>query len=101
MGNWDQKALTSELTQGKEVAEQLKNHLHHSSSSQREFLISKLLSSYEKALSVLTRDGGSEGESKQNQGSMLDSPCSFGNSSSPLSEISDQDCKNKNVFKKR
>ncbi|PRQ58416.1 putative transcription factor WRKY family [Rosa chinensis] len=100
MGNWEQKILKSELTQGKELAQKLMNHLHHSSSSQEgEFLISKLLSSYEKALSVLTRDVGSEGEIKQIQ--VLDSPCSFGNSSSPLSEISDQDCKNKNVFKKR
>ncbi|XP_050385828.1 probable WRKY transcription factor 46 [Argentina anserina] len=101
MGDWDQKVLTSELTQGKELAEQLMNHLLNPSSSQEEnnLIVSMLLSSYEKALSVLTRDVGFEGESKQIQA--LDSPCSFGNSSSPLSEISDQDCKNKSVFKKR
>ncbi|KAL6128593.1 hypothetical protein ACLB2K_071948 [Fragaria x ananassa] len=101
MSNWDQKNLASELTQGKELAEKLMNQFLHPSSSPEEndLLLSKLLSTYGKALSVLTRDVGSEGESKQIQ--VMDSPCSFGNSSSPLSEISDQDCKSKNVFKKR
>ncbi|KAM1053319.1 hypothetical protein FF1_000820 [Malus domestica] len=99
----EQESLTSELTQGKELAEQLMSHLHHSSSEEkRDFLISKILFSYEKALSLLTGSGdGSDGESKHitARETMLESPTSFGNSS-PLSEISDQDCKRKNVFKK-
>ncbi|KAM2280442.1 hypothetical protein ACFX1S_041167 [Malus domestica] len=101
---WEQKSLSNELTQGKELAEQLMSHLHHSSSQEtKDFLISKILFSYDKALSLLTGSGdGSDGESKHIAAheSMLESPTSFGNSS-PLSEISDQDCKDKNVFKKR
>lgn len=98
---WEQKTLTSELTQGKELAKQLMNYLHPSASQEkRDFLISKILFSYEKALSLLKRDVGSDGESNHIPNTMLESPTSFGNGS-PMSEISDQDCKNKNVFKKR
>ncbi|PQQ12473.1 putative WRKY transcription factor 46 [Prunus yedoensis var. nudiflora] len=99
---WEQKTLTSELTQGKELAKQLMNHLHPSASQEkRDILISKILFSYEKAISLLKRDVGSYGEYNHIPNTMLESPTSFGNSSSPMSEISDQDCKNKNVFKER
>lgn len=92
---WEQKTLTSELTQGKELAKQLMNHLHPSASQEkRDVLISKILFSYERALSLLKRDVGSDGEYNHIPNIMLESP-------SPMSEISDQDCKNKNVFKKR
>ncbi|KDP28510.1 hypothetical protein JCGZ_14281 [Jatropha curcas] len=50
----EQKNLINELSQGKELAEQLRNHLNPSSSLEtRLFLVDKLLSSYEKALCLL------------------------------------------------
>ncbi|KAF8380088.1 hypothetical protein HHK36_027558 [Tetracentron sinense] len=52
--NWDQKSLINELSQGMELAKQLRTHLDPSSSHQtREFLVEKILSSFEKAISML------------------------------------------------
>jgi hypothetical protein len=55
MGDWEQKNLVHELTQGRELARQLQGHLGVPSSSHetREFLVTKILTSYEKALSML------------------------------------------------
>ena len=79
--------LITELTQGREMANQLKNHLTPSSSREtREFLVEKILSSYEKAISMLKWDG------------LVSVP------TNSRSEDSDQDFKdqgNKDVFKKR
>ncbi|KAI3693421.1 hypothetical protein L6452_33256 [Arctium lappa] len=81
------RPLINELTQGKELAYQLKNHLDKTMSAQTcEFLVEKILSSYEKALSML------------NWGSTFDEI-------SPRTQVSDpadspHHC-NKNVFKKR
>ncbi|XVE77261.1 hypothetical protein DITRI_Ditri13aG0048000 [Diplodiscus trichospermus] len=80
--DWEQKTLLNELTQGKEFTNMLRKHLHPSSSPEtRQDLLKKILSSYEKALSML---------------STLESPGSIANSG-PLSEGSDK----KDVFKKR
>lgn len=55
MGDWEQKNLINELTQGRDLARQLKSHLNAPSSSQesREILVQKILASYEAALSML------------------------------------------------
>lgn len=56
VGDFEQKSLINELTQGKELAKQLQAHLNVASSSQetREVLVQKILASYEKALSMLS-----------------------------------------------
>lgn len=90
---WEHNTLINELTQGREMANQLKNHLTPSSSREtREFLVEKILSSYEKALSML-KCGGFVSEL----------PHSLPGSS-PRSEGSNQyfkDQAGKDVFKKR
>ncbi|KAG4172704.1 hypothetical protein ERO13_A11G014000v2 [Gossypium hirsutum] len=58
MGEWEQRSLVSELTQGREVARQLQAHLNGASSlsydiETREVLVQKIEASYEKALSIL------------------------------------------------
>lgn len=55
MGDWEQKNLVNELTQGRELARQLQIHLNVPSSSHdtREFLVQRILASYEKALSMV------------------------------------------------
>lgn len=58
MGEWEQRSLVSELTQGREVARQLQAHLNGASSScydieTREVFVQKIEASYEKALSIL------------------------------------------------
>ncbi|KAM7276924.1 hypothetical protein ACFE04_018790 [Oxalis oulophora] len=54
--NMKQKSLINELTQGKELANQLIKHLNTTSSSNqtRQFLVDKILSTYEKSLSLIT-----------------------------------------------
>lgn len=100
----EKKVLITELTQGKDLAKQLSNHLNPSSSSSssspetREYLIQKILSSYEKALSMLKYDASSLKSCKLDFINIVESPCSFPNTS-PRSEVSDQDCKD--VYKKR
>ncbi|XP_071725211.1 probable WRKY transcription factor 46 [Rutidosis leptorrhynchoides] len=50
----DQKSLINELRQGKELANQLKNHLNPCSRNEtRQFLVEKILSTYENAISLL------------------------------------------------
>ncbi|XP_065860237.1 probable WRKY transcription factor 53 [Euphorbia lathyris] len=53
--DWEQMNLINELNQGRELAEQLRNQVNCLSSSPQtsEILVQKLLSSYEKALSML------------------------------------------------
>jgi hypothetical protein len=100
---WEHKTLISELTQGKELAKQLSNHLNPSASLEaRQFLVDKILSSYEKALSMLNWGALATDQPKPTIGT-VEPLHSFANSS-PRSEVSDQDCKeecNKDVYKKR
>ncbi|KAK1558982.1 hypothetical protein Q3G72_009076 [Acer saccharum] len=100
----EQMVLISELTQGKELAKQLRNHLKPSSSKEkRDLLIQQILGSYEKALSMLNCGGGGGASS-----SMVDEladhfPSTFANIS-PRSDTSDLDYKDqchKHVYKKR
>ncbi|KAI9072546.1 hypothetical protein K1719_045505 [Acacia pycnantha] len=94
---WGQLSLISELIQGKEFAEQLCFHLSSSSSlEEKEHLLEKILSSYEKALSLLN-----VGETDVTNGKMMmDSLCSF-IGGSPKSEVLDQDFNHKDSIKKR
>nr|QWQ79487.1 WRKY65 [Juglans sigillata] len=95
----EQKTLIGELNQGMELAKQLMNHIHRSSSHEtREVLIGKILSSYEKALSALNW-GAFVGQTKPIV-SKTESPSHFGNSS-PRSEGSDPEYKHREVYKKR
>lgn len=87
------RPLINELTQGKELTNQLKDYLDKPMSAEAcEFLVEKILSSYEKALSML------------NRGIVFDesqTPLSFGEIS-PTTDVSDlADSDSKNVFKKR
>uniref|UniRef100_A0A7N0VKE2 WRKY domain-containing protein n=1 Tax=Kalanchoe fedtschenkoi TaxID=63787 RepID=A0A7N0VKE2_KALFE len=54
---WEHQALINELKQGRELAKQLRNHLNPStaSSQTRQFLVEKIISSYEKTLAKLNR----------------------------------------------
>ncbi|KAL0560275.1 hypothetical protein IC582_000675 [Cucumis melo] len=51
-------SLIQELNQGKQLANQLRNHLHPSSSSHGILLVDKILRSYENALLALSAGGG-------------------------------------------
>ncbi|KAE8077840.1 hypothetical protein FH972_016363 [Carpinus fangiana] len=91
MGDWEQKNLLHELTQGRELARQLQGHLSVPASSHetREFLVTKILTSYEKALSML-QWSSSVGEPQHTGGAVLrmsESPPSL--AGSPRSEDSD------------
>ncbi|KAF8032472.1 hypothetical protein BT93_D1397 [Corymbia citriodora subsp. variegata] len=56
--SWEQHDLINELAHGKDLAQQLRNHLVSSSSSRqtREFLVEKILSCYQKSLAMLNCD---------------------------------------------
>ncbi|XP_059428495.1 probable WRKY transcription factor 53 [Corylus avellana] len=92
MGDWEQKNLLHELKQGRELARQLQGHLNVPSSSHetREFLVTKILTSYEKALSMLQWNS-SVGDQPQHTGGavfrMSESPPSL--PGSPRGEDSD------------
>lgn len=95
MGDWEQKNLINELAQGMELARQLQIHLNVPSSSHeaREFLVEKILSSYEKALSMLNMSS-SVSEPQAIGGPILrmsESPPSL--TGSPRSEDSDRELK--------
>ncbi|XVF10013.1 hypothetical protein REPUB_Repub07fG0147700 [Reevesia pubescens] len=97
MGEWDQRSLIIELTQGRELARQLQVYLNAPSSSleTRELLVQKIQASYEKALSILNWNTTSS-LADQPQPSALpirmsESPPS--RSGSPRSEDSDRDFK--------
>lgn len=97
-------SLIHELIQGKELAKQLGNHLVSSSSASSHetngLLVAKILSSYEKALTMLNW-GFIVGEAKTTSGFMRDSHCSFTNGASPKSEVADREFEHKAVLKKR
>lgn len=99
----ENRTLISELTQGKELAKQLSHHLSPSSSLEAgQFLVDKILSSYEKSLSLLNWGAWVADQPKPTVG-IVDSTHSFA-ISSPRSEVSDQDCKEecgRDVYKKR
>ncbi|KAK6135342.1 hypothetical protein DH2020_030930 [Rehmannia glutinosa] len=94
--DWELKNVVKELSQGRELAMQLQNHLNVQSSSShetREFLLHKILYSYDKALSMLKHsrpgDGGS-GDAPPPGANLDSSPASL--AGSPRSDDdSDQD----------
>ncbi|XVF73049.1 hypothetical protein PTKIN_Ptkin12aG0170300 [Pterospermum kingtungense] len=94
--DWEQKPLLNEIIQGKELTDLLRSHLHTSSSPQtRQVLVEKILSSYERALSMLNRSGTLV-ETKPTRNT-LKSPGSVLANGSPRSEGTDK----KDVSKKR
>ncbi|GAV66231.1 WRKY domain-containing protein [Cephalotus follicularis] len=109
MGDWgkNKNLVMNELTQGKELAKQLQIHLKMPSSSHetREMLIQMILTSYEKALSMLNCKSNSEVEQHHVAGIAIrssESPPSL--TGSPRSDDSDRDFKDqehKDVSKKR
>ena len=113
MGDWEQKNLLNELTRGKELATQLQIHLNANSSSSsssheaREYLVHKILVSYEKALSMLnwTSSSAAGGDLHPLQPPlgvpirMSESPPSL--TGSPRSEDSDRDQENKDSIGSR
>lgn len=102
----EQETLVKEISQGRELANQLKNHLDTISSSPQtcEFLLEKILSSYEKALSMLNWNA-LVGEQLPRLKTTLDPPNSLSDGTSQGSEKIDQDSRDdqtqKDVFKKR
>ncbi|GMN31651.1 hypothetical protein TIFTF001_003334 [Ficus carica] len=65
--SWEQKTLIGELIQGMELAKQLRQNLGAKSSAEtREFLVQRILSSYEKSLLIL-KWSGSMGPGQQHQ----------------------------------
>ncbi|CAI9785957.1 unnamed protein product [Fraxinus pennsylvanica] len=96
------KTVISELTQGRELANQLKNQLYPANSRKAcGFLVEKILSSYENALSLLNCIAILE-ETSQVSAAILESPNSL--VGTPTSEGSNPCSKEQNqrdVFKKR
>lgn len=100
----DQKNLINELKQGRELAKQLQVHLNVPSSPHeiRELLVHKILSSYEKALSMLGKTSGINAGTAAGEGiggGRSESPRSF--SGSPRSEDSDREFKAEHASRKR
>ncbi|KAL2536412.1 putative WRKY transcription factor 46 [Forsythia ovata] len=102
IGTLECKTIISELTQGKELANQLKNHLHPEKSREAcGSLVEKILSSYENALSVLNCMA-MLGETASVSAPISESPNSL--AGSPRSDGSNPFSKDQNqtdVFKKR
>ncbi|KAE8681539.1 hypothetical protein F3Y22_tig00111318pilonHSYRG00045 [Hibiscus syriacus] len=93
--DWELRTLLIELKEGREVTNQLMNHLHPTSSHQtRQLLLDKILCSYEKALSILNWNGFDVGTKPAVNA--IES-CRSIDHSSPGSEVSDK----REVFKKR
>ncbi|XP_062120237.1 probable WRKY transcription factor 53 [Humulus lupulus] len=104
MGDWEQKNLLNELTRGKELAGQLQLHLINASSPSShetgQYLVQKILVSYEKALSMLNWPGDHPPQPPPVlQLGMSDSPPSL--TGSPRSEDSDRDQDNKDYMGSR
>uniref|UniRef100_A0A7N0V7R0 WRKY domain-containing protein n=1 Tax=Kalanchoe fedtschenkoi TaxID=63787 RepID=A0A7N0V7R0_KALFE len=98
MENWEQQTLINELTQGMELAKQLRFHVGPSSTTEtREYLVQKILSSYDKALLILNwSKSASNGQGTRPQPNVAsnllpESPCSF--DGSPRSEPCDKGIK--------
>ncbi|WOG90531.1 hypothetical protein DCAR_0209775 [Daucus carota subsp. sativus] len=93
--------INTELKQGRELANQLKQHFLETTQQSKQTcdaLLTDILSSYEKALSILKSNAlGFEHHSPVI--SIINSPHSFTSDSSPASDISDEP--SKNVFRKR
>ena len=93
--------INTELKQGRELANQLKQHFVETTQQSKQTcdaLLTDILSSYEKALSILKSNAlGFEHHSPVI--SIINSPHSFTSDSSPASDISDEP--SKNVFRKR
>ncbi|KAJ7952126.1 WRKY transcription factor [Quillaja saponaria] len=89
--SWEQKTLISELIQGMELAKKFKVDLQTSSSAEtKDFMLQKILSSYEKALMIL-RWNGSMGQSqaaRETPGLLPEYPISV--NGSPLREDFDR-----------
>ncbi|KAG6387759.1 hypothetical protein SASPL_152951 [Salvia splendens] len=87
------RSLVRELSQGKEMAMQLQNHLNLQSSSSHEspeFLLQRIMYSYDQALSMLTRNDPAAARSEPPLlQPMPESPLPV--AGSPLSDDSDQD----------
>ncbi|XP_030536144.1 probable WRKY transcription factor 53 [Rhodamnia argentea] len=104
MGDWEKMNLLNELIQGKELTKQLQDQLHlpvssssSSSSSSRdqthEMLIHRILSSYDKALSMLNAEppvGGCLRRLSESPPSLGGSPMSGGDSDRDLNDGSTQ-----------
>lgn len=109
MGEWEQNSLINVLLQGRESAKQLQIQLNlRTSSSSHDqtrgiMLVQKIITSYEKALSMLNFCGSSSStqEPQPPAGPVTESPTSL--TGSPLSEDSDRDVKDpqEDVSKKR
>ncbi|KAE8678271.1 Detected protein of unknown function [Hibiscus syriacus] len=104
MGEWEQRSLINELTQGREVARQLQAYLNAPSSSHetRELLLLRIQASYEKALSMLSCNASLSTDqlpqSSELTIGMLESPPSH--SVSPRREDSDHDFKEEDKKRK-
>lgn len=88
--NWEQKTLINELTQGMEMARQLKVQLRESPSSSienGELLVQKILSSYDKALLILNWSGGAGAVVGLGQQSQPVPPASGGVQVSPAASL--------------
>lgn len=91
---WQQKTLVNELTQGMELAKQLKIHLSPSSMSQtQEFLVHKIVASFEKALLIVKWSGPVENPQPVAPSSAPQSPLSVNGSPRTVSEDFDKGCK--------
>ncbi|KAA8516155.1 hypothetical protein F0562_019334 [Nyssa sinensis] len=100
--DWEANRLINELTQGRDLANQLKRLDPKAARDDCESLLEKILSCYEKSLSMLNW-GASVGERRPAMGGVMESPHSFAGSN-PRNELSDPDCKDqfhRDVFKKR
>ncbi|AES82777.1 putative transcription factor WRKY family [Medicago truncatula] len=84
-------SIINELVHGKELANQLSNHIILSSNETNEFLIDKIISTYQKALTMLN----------VGDGKMKDSHSSFTNESPKSEVIIDQEFNHNALFKKR
>jgi hypothetical protein len=97
----EEKSLINELTQGKELANQLRNHLNSSSNqSTRQFLVEKILSTYEKSLSLLNK---TTSMATDNQDVPITKRRRIDSLNDNCSPTSDQDCNfnHKDLCKKR
>ncbi|CAL5339915.1 hypothetical protein CsSME_00023750 [Camellia sinensis var. sinensis] len=101
---WEQERLINELNQGRELTKQLKNHLDPSASPEsREFLIQKILSCYERSISMLNW-GALVGELHKVDGTSETPQSQLAGHGSPMTDASDKDFKDqchRDVYKKR
>lgn len=90
-----ERSLVNELTEGMELAKQLKVHLNPSSMSQtQEFLAQKIIASFEKALSIVKFSGPVENPQPVAPSSAPpESPLSVNGSPQTLSEDFDKGIK--------